>query len=338
MSDGDRTAIKIDLKADFLRSDLEKGLVWFVNYAAIDPTAVRAEDLDLHGAGMLPEHVEMFAHRWLAYSRSVDINHDGIGRPVHVIESFFNSMDVQSAAWPLNSHACRFDVSQSGEAMEGLKKGDLNCVSLDAFTFNKVRRLPAAEAKSVLGIPDGRPDSPAELAREVARLGYPGVTGVRRLQSGLYLCERDDALPVAVAMADGGVDVTPAAGAWGRVAASLMTSGTLTAAQRAELDVEAYVPDHGDESFDVDHAPWDPSEIAKLLSDIGFNMNGNDPISPFAFVTGLEGKLAHHVPRGGAMMVSLAGVDDALARLDEVPEAHRESARQHLLAHKREAA
>ena len=86
--------IQIALKADLMRSDLELGLVWFINYSALDPTAVTSKQLDLHGAGMLPVDVEKFAHRWLAFSRCIDINHDGVGRPVHVIESFFNSENV----------------------------------------------------------------------------------------------------------------------------------------------------------------------------------------------------------------------------------------------------
>ena len=72
------------LKADMMRSDLDKGLIWFVNYAALDPNAVKVADLDLHGAAMLPQDVEKFAHRWLAFSRSVDIEHDGVLSLIHI--------------------------------------------------------------------------------------------------------------------------------------------------------------------------------------------------------------------------------------------------------------
>jgi hypothetical protein len=177
------TNIQIALKADVMRSDLVRGLVWFVNYAAIDPEAVKSSDLDLHGAAMLPEDVELFAHRWLAFSRSIDINHDGIGRNIQVVESFMNTPEVGAAAWPVNAHAARLDVAGDKEAYDGLRTGALNSVSLDALTFNKVQRLPVADSmKAETTLNEwATPEDLAEWAAEVAKDGYDGVEAVHKM-------------------------------------------------------------------------------------------------------------------------------------------------------------
>jgi hypothetical protein len=218
--------VTIQMRSDVQRSDLVKGLVWFVNYAALDPTAVKASDLDLKGTAMLPEDVELFAHRWLAYSRSIDIEHDGVGRPIHVIESFFNSPEVGAAAWPLNSHAVRMDVSASKEAVDGLRNGTLNSVSLDAFTFNRTVRLPVAKTMSAAG--PGIPDSFEDWAKELVQMGYDDVQSVGRVSSGLYIVQRSAGrTPLAVAISEADIDVSPASDPWARIAASVMTSPTL---------------------------------------------------------------------------------------------------------------
>src|SRR3990167_4621786 len=142
--------ISVQYKADLLRSDLTLGRVWFVNYSALNPAGVTKEQLDLHGTGMLPVDVELLAHRWLQYSRSVDVNHDGRGRAVGVLESFMNSDVVASPTWPLNTHVIRLDVAQEPSILQGLRDGTLNCVSFDAFTFNRKVRVPLATAKSYL--------------------------------------------------------------------------------------------------------------------------------------------------------------------------------------------
>jgi len=223
-------AIQIAMKADLLRSDLREGLVWFVNYAALDPTSIKVDDLDLHGAGMLPEDVEKFAHRWLGYSRSIDINHDGVGRPIHVIESFFNSEDVKAASWPINSHAVRFNISQSQEAMDGMRNGTLNSVSLDALTFNKVVRLPAAEAKAFA--PNQEPFVPPttvkKWAEELAQDGYPGITGVKQVGDGMFIAQRSCGLPVAITIKNGGLEASAASGPWAHIGMALCTSPSLT--------------------------------------------------------------------------------------------------------------
>ncbi len=323
--------VTITLRADELRSDLTRGLVWFVNYAAIDPTAVKAEKLDLHGAAMLPEDVEMFAHRWLAFSRSVDIQHDGVGRNIHVVESFMNSKDVASPAWPVDSHAVRMNLLGCQEAMDGFKAGRLNCVSLDAFTFNVVKRLPAAvgEAKKAAG--NTRPADPNGVALQIAQLGYPDVDGVVDLGGGVMLVTRGSKPPVAVQVSDEDYEITAGGGAWAHLAARLISNGTLTVASTSKVSpIDAAVPNHGELVFATDFVPWDPTEVAKLLAPIGIDTS-REPISPWAFVRADgSGEIPHHTIRG----VSLQAVMDGLSRIDTVvPAAHRTAARLHLMKH-----
>lgn len=335
----ERTRITIELKADQARSDLVRGLIWFINYAAIDPTAVKAEALDLHGAAMLPEDVEKYAHRWLAFSRSVDINHDGIGRPVFVVESFFNGADVASPAWPINSHAVRMDVSQCAEAVSGLKDGSLNCVSLDAFTFNKVVRLPAAQAKSALG-PMLPPVVDGAWVEQFAREGYTGVTKAVNVGADLWIVQRSCGMPLAVSVKDGFIEASAASTPWAHLAATLLESGTLTTKLH---DSGAYigperVPQH-EHVGPVDFAPWSSEAFDAMLADAGLKLGIADrALDQFAdFYTWWGpsgGVIPHHVYRGSVMMVSRDAVMKGLTSVDqEVPEPFRAAAKAHLLAH-----
>jgi hypothetical protein len=328
------TEVRIELKADTLRSDVVRGLVWFVNYAAIDPTAVKAEKLDLHGAAMLPEDVELFAHRWLAFSRSIDIQHDGIGRPIHVVESFFNSKEISSPSWPVDAHAVRLNLSACKEAMEGFSAGRLNCVSLDAFTFNVRKRLPVATTKALAM---ARPADPIGVAREIAQLGFPGVTGVCDIGGGLMIVQRGALPPVAVQVSDEEYEVTAGGGVWSTLAARLMTNGTLTVASTANASpIESVIPDHGGVTFAVDFRPWDPAEVEKLLKPTGVDLSGSEPVSPFAFLRADgTGEIPHHTIRG----VSAQAVQDGLGLVDKrVPAEHRAAVRLHLMKHLMEAA
>lgn len=345
----DRVETQIALKADMMRSDLVEGLVWFVNYAAIDPTAVKTSDLDLHGAAMLPQDVEKFAHRWLAYSRSIDIEHDGIGRPVHVIESFFNGTDVASPAWPINSHAVRLDVSQSKEALDGLRTGKLNSVSLDAYTFNKVVRLPAVEAKSVLGmgtnIVDGLPGDINAWAEQLMSMGYPGITSVDKVGEGLFVATRSSGLPIAVAVDfdESTIEASPAGGAWGHVAATLMTNGSLVSTQKfiGPEDLSASGSGTAGAGQPIDYAPWDEQAVIDMLESRGIiidpSRDTHQELTDGAYAgvdfTTQKGYLPHHTLQGDQIVVSKDGVIKALSRLSEVPDELRASARAHLIAH-----
>lgn len=323
----------IELKADLLRSDVVRGLVWFVNYAAIDPTCVKADKLDLHGAAMLPDDVEKFAHRWLAFSRSIDIQHDGIGRPIHAVESFFNSADVASPAWPVDAHAVRLNLSACQEAMEGFAAGRLNCISLDAFTFNVRKRLPAATTKAATAV--SRPSDAFGVAREIAQLGFPGVTGVSDLGGGLMLVQRGVMPPVAVQVSDEAYEVNAGGGAWSVLAARLMTSGSLVVASTTKVGVvDGVVPNHGSLVFSVDFRPWDPDEIIRLFASIGADLTGQEPVSPFAFLRADgTGEIPHHTPSG----VSRQAVQNGLSQVDRVvPPEYRLAARAHLMKHLQE--
>jgi hypothetical protein len=335
MPDQPTSEISFSMKMDELRSDLKAGLVWFLNYAALDPAAVKSSHLDLHGSAMLPEDVQKFAHRWLAYSRSIDIEHDGIGRPITVIESFFNSEEVQAAAWPINSHAVRLDVSSSDDALTGLRSGALNSVSLDALTFNRMRRLPVDVAVKAAPQPWIEPASAGAWALELASMGYSGVTTVRRTAKGLYVCEREQGLPLAVHVTEDYVDVTAAGGAWGQISAVLCESGTLTADNIPDFDLETgtQVVSHTTKLFVVDHAP-SPYQSAKDALDAAFYTT---EVSPFVAILPSGGLLPHHVMQGGQEMVNLDAVRKALNNIEVVPEQYREAARSHLKAHLREA-
>lgn len=328
----DRTEIQIALKADLLRSDLTQGLIWFVNYAALDPTSVKISDLDLHGAAMLPQDVEKFAHRWLAFSRSIDIEHDGIGRPVHVIESFFNSSDIGAPAWPINSHAVRFDVSASKEALDGLRSGALNSVSLDAYTFNKVVKLPVAQAKQATGLSNhmaAAPSSFAEWAGCIAQLGYEGVSSVDQVSPGVFVAHRAAGMPLAITIKDGLLEASAASGPWSHLAATLVESGTLTSSKKF-FGIESEVkPGMANSGQPIDYAPWDPAAVASLLDGKGISEDS------FAAVDPATSKmfLPHHIHHGEQVMLSKAGVITSLGMLSEIPEGMRNSARSHLLSH-----
>lgn len=297
--------------ADMLRSDVRKGHVWFLNYAALDPNAVTAASLDLHGSGMLAEDVETFAHRWLAYSRSVDIQHDGIGRPIHVIESFFNSPDIASPAWPVNSHALRLDMSSCKEAMEGFAAGRLNSVSLDAFTFDVVRRLPVAAATTKSA---GPPPDAATIAVQVAELGYTGVTGAFDLGGGLFLVSRGESPAVAVEVSSEEYEVTAGGGAWATLAARLISNGTLGHVG-AMPSMEGAVPTH------VTMMCADHRADASLLT----TRESHAYIGPDG-----RGVIPHHTPFG----VSMKAVYEGLVNIDKlVPEPHRQAVRAHLVSH-----
>lgn len=318
------------MRADVVRSDLVRGLVWFVNYAALDPSAVRVEQLDLHNTGMLPADVELFAHRWLGFSRSVDIEHDGVGRPVTPVESFFNSPQIAAAAFPINSHAARLDLSRSQEAMDGFRTGKLNSVSLDALTFNRVVRMPAASGRSAADSrrsePVPVPESLSDWALEISQCGYEGVVGVKQLGEGIYLAMRASGMPLAVAIDGDSIEVEPAAqGAWGRLGAALYESPSLTLA--------SYVP--------VDHSRWSQEDEEQMLRWIGLQPGGNlanfGAVEREAFAAvdqaRMAGYLPHHTVRGGALMASREACLAGLANLDSVPEHLREEARAHLQAH-----
>ena len=332
------STVNIQLKADMVRSDLTQGLVWFLNYAALDPEAVRSDDLDLHGTSMLPRDVEKFAHRWLAFCRSIDIEHDGVGRPVYAIESFFNSAEVNASAWPLNSHAVRLNVSSSKEALDGLRSGSLNSVSLDALTFNRVERLPVDQAQRSAPNAFGEavPSTASNMALELAQMGYPGVVGVKTGPDGMYIAERSHGLPLAVHITDEFVEVTSAGGAWGHLAATLCTSGTLAFAAMSDAGVpDGHIPDHGGTMFVVDHTPWDPNEVQKLMSTY-FDMTETSPYAWLRNEVG-DGQLVHHVVKAGVEMVNVNAVRSALRNLDSVPVSARNAARRHLLQHLQDA-
>lgn len=318
------------MKMDALRSDLVRGLIWFVNYAALDPAGVSVDQLDLQGTGMLPVDVELFAHRWLSSFRSVDLNHDGVGRPVAVAESFYNSPTVASPNFPVNSHAIRLDVSRSAEALEGLRSGALNSLSLDALTFNKVVKLPVAGASRGYSAGQSKrsaiPESLQDWAREVAQSGYTGVIGVRKVSDGLYLAARDSGMPLAIHIDEGSVSVEPSTsgGAWAALAAALYDSPTLTT-------LAAGPP--------PDYSPWSQSEVDELMRWIGLRRQA-DPATGelerevFAVVDEEQrGLLPHHTVRGGELMVSADGVARAMARLGEVPAHLRAAAEAHLKRH-----
>jgi hypothetical protein len=345
--------VTITMRADQMRSDLVRGLVWFVNYAALDPSAVRAEHLDLHNTAMMPEDVEKFAHRWLSASRSVDIEHDGIGRPVHVVESFYNSEDIAAPAFPINSHAARLDVSRSKEAMDGLRSGRLNSVSLDALTFNRVVRLPAAQTRSAF-IADGGWDL-AGWARELAQDGWTDVLGVREIGDGLFVASRKSGMPIAIQVHEDGFESAAAGGAWGRLGMAAFDSPSLV---RMDLAGGEYTG-----ARVIDHTQWDPSVVSGMLAEVGVPIDGNisrvGPLEKEIFAAierpsgsgalgstpgmhhvpgetpqaAARGFLPHHTVREGRLMVSRDGVARSLAMVDSLPSHLRESARAHLLAH-----
>lgn len=260
-------AIQIAMKADLIRSDLREGLVWFVNYTALDPTAVKSSDLDLHGAAMLPEDVEKFAHRWLTTSRSIDIEHDGVGRPIHVIESFFNSQDVQALSWPLNTHAVRFDISRCPEALNGMREGTLNSVSLDAYTFNKVMRLPVAEVKGMLQrdvfVP---PETIQKWAEELATDGYEGVIDVHSVGPDMYVATRKNGLPLAITVKNGELEASAAGGPWGHIGMALVESPTLTS-RSVSLQAGETTKPNGSQGEII--GKWSDDLVNQLLSEYG---------------------------------------------------------------------
>jgi hypothetical protein len=319
--------VSVAMRMDAMRSDLVRGLVWFVNYAAIDPSSVKASDLDLHGAAMLPEDVERFAHRWLAFARSVDIEHDGVGRPVDVVESFFNSPDVASPFYPVNAHVTRLDVSKSPEAHEGLRSGRLNSVSLDAITFNKVIRLPVSTFRSVAVVP-GVPSLLSDWAAEAAACGYDGVVGVREIFKGLFVAERSGGRPpLAVSLDADSVEMVPGSGPWSKVAAAIFQSPTLTSRS-------ACAPA-------VDFSPWPKDEVGEMMRSIGLDPSGSLSVlgslesEVFAAVdeASMKGFLPHHTVRAGEVMTSRDGVTAALCSIDSVPERLRPMALEHLQRH-----
>lgn len=296
------------MKADLLRSDLTEGKVWFVNYAALDVNAVAADQLDLHGAGMLPEDVEKFAHRWLAYAKgSIDIDHDGVGRPIYAIESFFNGPSIASQAWPINTHAVHLDASASKEAMEGLRTGRLNSVSLDAFTFNKVVRLPAAGAQLAAAAKTAVLDH-SSVALAVAQMGFPGVRAVSALASGLYVVEREIGTPLAVSIKDGIIEATASGGAWAEVAATLCTAGSMISTSRKLIGPEVgYTGEmSGHFTQPVDYAPWDTRAVLDMLAGAGIE-----------FVDGVENVFTWRAPAADALETASMMEDAAFAYVDE---------------------
>lgn len=317
------TAVTIGMKADLMRSDLQRGLVWFLNYAACNPSGVTAEQLDLHNTSMLPSDVELFAHRWLAFSRSMDINHDGIGRPIRVVESFFNSESVASPMWPLNAHAMRVDASGSEEAIDGLRTGSLNSLSLDAFTFNVKKLLPVDRPTQVSRALMSSADF-AGLARTVASTGFSNVQSLHKVGDGLFIALRGDLTPIGVQILDDGdIEISAAGGAWSSLGVTLASAATLV--YRADDSTGGHVPNH-DGVDKVDYRPWDSTNMSLVGAETG------DAPVPWAYVSAEGvGVLPHHTPCG----VSLMAVAQALSDLNSVPESHRSEARSHLLLHLR---
>lgn len=310
---GDTVEVKISMKADLLRSDLVRGLVWFVNYAALDPESVQASDLDLQGTGMLPDDVEKFAHRWMAYSRSVDINHDGIGRPVNVVESIFNSPAIASPAFPINSHAARFDVSRSKEAFDGLRSGSLNSVSLDAITFNKVAKVKPKVTGTACSAPV--PTNLSQWAEELAAEGFENVIGVKEVAPGLFVAMRSKGMPVAVSI-DGEMIETSGvcSGPWARIGATLFGSPSVT----------------------TDHSPM--ADVLATLKGAGFDLTGpgTAPLAAEVFAVVDEagvGHLPHHGYDGRQLTVSLQSIRRGLASIGTLPKQLQERAKVHLMRH-----
>ena len=310
-----------------MRSDLQRGLVWFLNYSACDPNGVSAEQLDLHNTSMLPQDVELFAHRWLAYSRSMDIDHDGIGRPMHVVESFVNSPQVASLAWPINSHAMRVDVSASQEAVDGLRSGSLNSLSLDAFTFNVKQRLPVARpASAAVRASSMSSTELAGLAQTIVSSGFSGVKALHKISDGLFVATRDSGTPIGVQVFDSGdIEISAADSVWANLGVAIATSASLVHSEMSD-SLGGYVPDHGGMSFQVDYRPWDPVEISRMLETAGVQL------SPWAFVAADgNGILPHHTMHG----VNVQAVTSALSELGNVPEPYRLAVHNHLLQHLR---
>lgn len=325
-----QSTISVALKADLSRSDMVRGLVRFVNYAAIDPTCVSSDDLDLHGKAMLPADLTLFAHRWLAFSRSIDIQHDGIGRPVYAVESFMNSPEIASPAYPINSHVVLLDVQGSKEAFDGLKSGKLNSVSLDALTFNRKIRVKVKPGQTKCAA-DGslswvRPTTLAQWAHEIAEDGWDGVVGINRISDDLYVAMRSSGMPLAVQLFDDGMDVTAApSGAWSEIGARVFTSPSLISSRRQEVDLGSYSGPVLEGSLKAAGAGLDGRLVADAPGFVEAEM--------FAAIEDGVGRIPHHVIDGGRMMVSRDAVIRGLSSISSLPENLRTEARDHLMRH-----
>jgi hypothetical protein len=105
---------------------------------------------------------------------------------------------------------------------------------LDAFTFNKTVRLPAAQAKAMgLAAATGVPSSALRWAEELAADGYEGVIAVHQVDDETFIATRKSGLPVAVTVKQGVLEASAASGPWAHIAMALCTSPTLSLTTKA---------------------------------------------------------------------------------------------------------
>lgn len=139
---------------------LELGLVWaevylpfdveaFAEFAALErklgSTAAAAKadpglfdraitPIDSQGEAMLPEDLELLAHRFLSVSRKFDADHDEAARKsVVLVESFINGPEVQSPHFFPGSWVAVFQVAKGSPEWERIEAGELRAVSFQAF-------------------------------------------------------------------------------------------------------------------------------------------------------------------------------------------------------------
>ena len=107
-----------------IKSDFEKGIVYGLVY---EPNA-----LDSHGELMLPDDVQLAAHRFLTVpdlSQAIDTNHDGFPNGCYPVESFVarkGDPDYPEGGWVIG-------VKCSPVMLARVKNGDINGFSFDCM-------------------------------------------------------------------------------------------------------------------------------------------------------------------------------------------------------------
>lgn len=104
--------------------------------------------IDTHGEMMLPEDIELLAHRFMVskLTDSIDVMHDNVLVQCNAVESFLarpNDPDYSEGSWVL---AVKIDEEDDSNLWPRVKSGDLNGFSIEMM----VRKVPAIAEIEVL--------------------------------------------------------------------------------------------------------------------------------------------------------------------------------------------
>ena len=116
--------------------------------------------LDTHGEAMLPEDIELMAHRFLGLdlSKSIDVQHDNVPTTCRPVESFvvrWDDPDYALGAWVLGIHV------PDKALWAKVESGELSGFSFEAWCVPKAAEVEYEIVRDIVGVTEPAGDGHA---------------------------------------------------------------------------------------------------------------------------------------------------------------------------------